>query len=57
MIMTFKLKSYLLASALLLPTGLWILHGTLELVTLWVRKLHIVCLPSYYESESMKFHI
>ena len=55
--MTFKLQSYLLASALLLPTELWILHGTLELVTLWVHKLHVVSLPSYYESESMQFHI
>ena len=32
--MTFELQSYLLAGALLLPTKLWILHGTLELVTL-----------------------
>ena len=55
--MTFKLQSYLLARALLLPTEPWILHGTLELVTLWVRKLHVVSLPSYYESESMQFHI
>ena len=55
--MTFKLQSYLLASALLLPTKPWILHGTLKLVTLWVHKLHVVSLPSYYESESMQFHI
>ena len=32
--MTFELQSYLLAGALLLPIKLWILHGTLELVTL-----------------------
>ena len=31
--------------------------NSLELVTLWARKLHVVSLPSYNESESMKFHI